>query len=113
MSGGHFDYRQFHIREIAEEIESIILNNGREKDEEELREERKIHGRDWHDKYPEEKFLHKHSDEVIEEFKKGLKILKLASIYAQRIDWLLSGDDSGKSFLERLKKELGNLSNEI
>jgi hypothetical protein len=50
---------------------------------------------------------------VIEEFKKGLKILKLASIYAQRIDWLLSGDDSEKSFLERLKKELGNLSNEI
>lgn len=47
--------------------------------------------------------------EVIEEFKKGLKILKTAAVYAQRIDWLLSGDDGEESFKERLKEELNEL----
>lgn len=30
MSGGHFDYRQFHIEQIADEIEQTILKAGRE-----------------------------------------------------------------------------------
>jgi hypothetical protein len=47
--------------------------------------------------------------EVVEEFKKGLKILKTAAIYAQRIDWLLSGDDGEDSFKRRLKDELDEL----
>jgi hypothetical protein len=47
--------------------------------------------------------------EIIEEFKKGLKILKMASIYAQRIDWLLSGDDSEDSFKRRLKENIDEL----
>ena len=47
--------------------------------------------------------------EVLEEFKKGLKILKTAAIYAQRIDWLLSGDDGEQSFKERLKEDLDEL----
>ena len=47
--------------------------------------------------------------DVVEEFKKGLKILKMASIYAQRIDWLLSGDDGEDSFKRRLKENLDEL----
>jgi hypothetical protein len=47
--------------------------------------------------------------EVLEEFKKGLKILKMAAIYAQRIDWLLSCDDGEDSFKRRLKEELDEL----
>ena len=50
--------------------------------------------------------------EVLEEFKKGLKILKKAAIYAQRIDWLLSGDDGEDSFKRRLKEELDELEKE-
>jgi len=38
-----------------------------------------------------------------------MKVLKVASVYAQRIDWLLSGDDGEESFLKRLKEELGQL----
>jgi hypothetical protein len=37
---------------------------------------------------------------------KGLLALRKASIYAHRIDWLLSGDDSEDTFLKRLKEEL-------
>jgi hypothetical protein len=47
--------------------------------------------------------------EIVEEFKKGLKILKMASIYAHRIDWLLSGDDGEDSFKKRLKENLDEL----
>ena len=47
--------------------------------------------------------------EIVEEFKKGLKILKMAAIYTQRIDWLLSGDDGEDSFKKRLKENLDEL----
>jgi hypothetical protein len=81
MSGGHFDYKQYAIREITEEIERVLSNES-ENGEYEL------------------------TPEVVEEFKKAIKILKMASVYTQRIDWLLSGDDSEKTFFQRLEKEL-------
>lgn len=105
MSGGHFDYLQHRINDIIESIEEQIDRNGREKTKEELRE---WGGYDpeYYEKYPDEKFYYKYSDEIIEKFKLGVEKLKKAYIYAQRIDWLLSGDDGPETFLERLKKEL-------
>jgi hypothetical protein len=38
-----------------------------------------------------------------------MKSIRVAAVYAQRIDWLISGDDGEESFLERLKEELGQL----
>ena len=38
-----------------------------------------------------------------------LFLLKKATIYAQRIDWLVSGDDGEESFLSRLKEDLEQL----
>lgn len=35
--------------------------------------------------------------------------MKQAEVYAQRIDWLLSGDDGEESFHERLKEDLDKL----
>ena len=64
---------------------------------------------DWYEKYPEDKFHYKYPDEVIEKFKEGLEILRKAEVYAQRIDWLISGDDGEESFLERLKEDLSKL----
>lgn len=75
MSGGHFDYHQYRIREIAESVEDIIQNY----------------------EYP---------PEVLEKIKEGLDALKKAEIYAQRIDWLVSGDDGPETFLRRLKEDL-------
>ena len=87
MSGGHFDYKQYHIYDIITEIEHMIETNG-SVDE-------------WGNEI-------EYSEEVIKEFKKGIKALKIAEIYAQRIDWLLSGDDGEESFLRRLKGQLEN-----
>jgi hypothetical protein len=61
---------------------------------------------DWYEKYPEDKYHPEYSKEAIEEFKKGVELIKQAQIYMQRIDWLLSGDDGEESFLKRLKEDL-------
>jgi hypothetical protein len=108
MSGGRFDYDQYKIGYIAEAIEGEIEKNGREKTREELKEE-SWRSSDWYEKYPEDKFHYKYSDNVIEEFKNAVKYLKIAEIYAQRVDWLLSADDSEESFIRRLKEELDKL----
>lgn len=105
MSGGAFEHQQHRINDIIESIEEQIDRNGREKTKEELRE---WGGYDpeYYEKYPDEKFYYKYSDEIIEKFKLGVEKLKEAYIYAQRIDWLLSGDDGPETFLTRLKEEL-------
>jgi hypothetical protein len=95
MSGGAFNYDQYKIGYMVDQIEEIIVKNGVEKTHEELKNE------GW--KYP---------DEVIDKMKEGIEILKKAQIYAQRIDWLLSGDDGEESFLSRLEEDLNNLNNE-
>jgi hypothetical protein len=110
MSGGHFEYQQHRINDIIESIQEQIDRSGREKTKEELRE---WGGYDpeYYEKYPDEKYYHEYPADVINEFKIGVEKLKEAYIYAQRIDWLLSGDDGEESFLERLKEELNKLKN--
>jgi hypothetical protein len=111
VSGGTFDYKQFHISQIAEEIEQVIRDNGRKKTQQELKEE-SWRDLDWYEKYPEDLYHYKYPDDIIEEFKRGLKYLKLAHIYTQRIDWLIACDDMEDSFRERLKEELDKFEKE-
>lgn len=95
MSGGYFEYKQHHIYDIYMPIEDVIVNN-------DSAEENK-----WGDE------LGRHySSEVIAELKIGVAVLKLAALYAQRIDWLLSGDDGPEWFLKRLEEDLKELRNE-
>lgn len=95
MSGGHFDYDQYKISQIAESIESLIYrNDSKEKNE---------YG---------DSLGYGFSKETIKEFEKAVKILKEAAVYAQRIDWLVSGDDGEETFHKRLKSDLEKLSNE-
>lgn len=119
MSGGAWEYGQWHIQDIADRLEEYI--NGRELDERDIDEY--VHDTfyfwDDADKKEAEKFirenkrtlpnLYGYSEETIAEFRKGLDYLRRAYVYAQRIDWLLSGDDGEESFHERLKEELEEL----
>lgn len=84
MSGGKFDYKQYSIDYIVDEIDQIIRTN-------------------------KEKEWYQYSDETINEFKKGIELLKKAAVYAQRIDWLVSGDDGEERFHQRLKEDLKEL----
>lgn len=108
MSGGHWEYLQYRFTDVVEDINKIVERNGKEKTKEELNNE-SWRSSDWYEKYPEDKFHYKYSDEVIEEFKKGAEIIAKAQVYMQRIDWLFSGDDGEDSFLKRLKEDLDKL----
>jgi hypothetical protein len=110
MSGGAFEYNQYKIGYIADQIEHEIEKSGRPKTQEELKEE-SWRGSDWYEQYPEYLNHYKYPDEVIEEFKNAVKHLRVAEIYAQRVDWLLSGDDGDESFMKRLKEDLAKLEN--
>ena len=109
MSGGHFDYYQWQIDEIANSIEDYIYGHSLEEEDigyyiqnNEIENEEKDYIIKNKHTLPNRR---EYSEETIEEFKKGLDILRKAYIYAQRIDWLLSGDDDEKSFHKRLKED--------
>lgn len=92
MSGGHFDYNQYKIQYMIDEIEQLIIDNYSE----ELNE--------WGDK--KGSF---YSEKTINEFKVAVAMLKVSYVYVQRIDWLVSGDDGENTFHERLKEDLSKL----
>jgi hypothetical protein len=95
MSGGAFDYWQYHISQIADQIEGYIVNNN----DLSLDEWGTPRGREY-------------SPETVKRFKEGLFALRLAFIYAQRIDWLISGDDGENTFHQRLNRELDEIFSE-
>ena len=95
MSGGAFDYQQYRLHDIAERVNEEIKGNKNRPD--------------WID--PEDWDGQKWSDETISEFNMAVSLLNVAEVYAQRIDWLLSGDDSEETFHERLKEDLEELKN--
>ena len=85
MSGEYFDYLQYRLQDITNDIEKVIEHNN-EKDE-------------WD-------YTTNFSEETLQEFKTGIELIKKTHIYMQRIDYLLSGDDGEESFHKRLKEEL-------
>jgi hypothetical protein len=113
MSGGAFEYSQYQIRNIADSIDQEIINNGREKTDSELKDEAGWRDPEWYKKYPEDLKHYEYPAEVIEEFKNAVRALRIAEVYAQRVDYLLSGDDGEESFLTRLKSDLGKLNEKI
>lgn len=104
MSGGHFAYKQYQIAEIADSIERELSRQGKEKPEDEL-----YGDREYYEKYPEERFYYTYSEIVQEKMKEAVKQLKIAAIYAQRVDWFISGDDGEESFIARLSEDLNAL----
>ena len=59
-----------------------------------------------------EQYFPDYTEETIAEFRKGVELLKRARVYAQRIDWLISGDNGEETFHERLREELEELDGE-
>jgi hypothetical protein len=107
MSGGAFNYDQYKIRQIADQIDHEIELSGRPKTKEEIKDDFK--NSEWYEKYPEDLNHYKYPDHVIEQFKNAVNALRVAEIYAHRIDWLISGDDGEDTFIERLKEDLKKL----
>lgn len=84
MSGGHFDYQQFAISNIADTLEQAIKEN----------------------KTPDEYgYCTNFSKQTIREFKKTLEKLRVVQKEVMRIDWLLSGDDGEETYLSNIKED--------
>ena len=100
MSGGHFEYKQYHVDELAAEIDRLIAKVHK------TREDVKDTPDDPCDpNYCWEKH-YLYSDETLAKFAEARDTLKRAAIMAQRVDWLVSGDDGEQTFHQRWKEEL-------
>jgi hypothetical protein len=105
MSGGFFDYKQWHIDNIADQIEQEVIMSGKpiprsKWDYHERMEYEETHKQPMNYAYPES---------VLRRMEEAVYALRRAAIYAQRTDYLLCSDDGEESFEERLKKELAEL----
>ena len=89
MSGGHFNYRQAEVGYIADEIEHLIRHN-----EDKAKD---AYGYQIGREYP---------PEIIERFREAAHTLRQAAEMAQRVDWLVSGDDGEDSFTKRWDAEV-------
>lgn len=87
MSGGHFSYKQYYINDIIDSIEKIIENESNEDSE----------------------YNYGFSEATLKEFELAILVLKVAEVYAQRIDWLISGDDGEDTFHKRLLEDMEKL----
>ena len=105
MSGGFFDYKQWHIDNIADQIEQEVIMSGKpipksRWDYFEREEYNETHKQPMNYAFPEK---------VLRRMEEAIYALRRAAIYAQRTDYLISGDDGEECFMERLKKELAEL----
>lgn len=87
MSGGYFDYKQYVIDDLIENIQKLIDTAGEN---------------DWNN----------YSKETLREFEYAIRVLKVASIYTNRIDYLASADDGEEQFHKHLTKQLLDLTKE-
>ena len=87
MSGGAFNYNDYHITGIADQIEEFIRDN-------------------------EDRSEYRYSEATIQRFREAVKLLREAGVYVHRIDWLVSGDDGEDSFHKRLERDLERLKEE-
>ena len=59
-----------------------------------------------YDHYPYDVDVLELEGTTLETMKEAYRQLRIAEIYAQRVDWMISGDDSEETFQERLQEEL-------
>ena len=105
MSGGHFDYKQYDIENIADSIEQEVIESGKPIPESKW----DYYDREWYLEHPEEAMNYAYPESVLRRFEEAVYALKRAAIYAQRADWLICSDDGEESFEKRLVEELAEL----
>lgn len=59
-----------------------------------------------YDRYPYDVDVLELEDSTLEIMKEAYRQLRIAEIYAQRMDWMMSGDDSEETLQKRLQREL-------
>ena len=93
MNGGYFDYKDYHINDIANKIQHYLIDTN---EDETLNRGEDQNGR----------FL---KPEIIAKFQEAVLVLRIAAVAAHRIDWYMSGDDGEETFLKQWDEEIENL----
>jgi hypothetical protein len=98
MSGGYFNYENYKIDEIADQVERLInaAEKGASGDESDATE--------W-----EKDLFANGSTELKAALRDASICLLKAACYAKRLDWLLAGDDGEETFLKKLNEQLKNI----
>ena len=66
----------------------------------------------YYGRYPDDADVLELSDETINVTKEAYRQIRIAEIYATRVDWMMSGDDSEENFRERIKEDLAEFEKE-
>ena len=66
----------------------------------------------YYDHYPYNADVLELSNETIDAMKEAYRQIRIAEIYATRVDWMMSGDDSEENFRERIKEDLAEFEKE-
>ena len=66
----------------------------------------------YYDRYPDDADVLELSGETINAMKEAYRQIRIAEIYATRVDWMMNGDDSEESFRERIKEGLEEFEKE-
>jgi hypothetical protein len=93
MSGGHFDYKQFHINDIIEKLQATIKRIEDPEDDS-----------NWFGAF---------DPLTLQRIKEAIPLLEIAFIYVHRIDWLLSADDGPEQFHKRLEEEVDQFVDKV
>ena len=89
LSGGAFAHQQYCIGAIADEIVEVIERNASTS----VSQFGDLLGRGY-------------NEQVLARLRDAVDALRVAQIYAHRVDWLLSDDDGPDSFIARLADNL-------
>lgn len=101
MSGGSMDYAFTHIYSAAEQVEQY-RREMRDKDLEDFKFDA-----DRMQITPEVL-----KSRVVAAFNEAVRALKIAEVYARRVEWLTSDDDGYDSFLKRIDEDLAKALSE-
>ena len=88
MSGGHFDYKQDRINDIAEKLRLEIAKC-------------RSGEHDWEGEL--------YSNEFLAEMISAYNAARELAVKIQRIDWVVSGDDGEETYFERLKEDMAKI----
>lgn len=110
MSGGALEYAYCRINDVAERIreEIEIIEEKIQSGDLEWYDPRQYYVKNYPDR-PEFKSKEALANAVLNKYKEALECMERASIYAQRVEWLLSSDDGDESFILRTEEELKKL----
>lgn len=103
MSGGHYEYAYFRIRDLADYIEQDFANDGKYMQEDYSNEGTRFGKRNEVEADRIGDATVKERPLILEEIKSLVEDLKSCAARAKELEWYMSGDTGATSYLERLK----------